>query len=128
MPRHLRLFLPGAIYHVYCRVESVPGETSQLCLLQHFPTPSSIMKWVPGPQFRSDPLQLRICGPGTYKESSLAEQAMAATPPDQLASLVDKISDLKTEATTVHLKCIHDTIEVLDDQQLAKLLELSDKE
>ncbi len=58
-------------------------------------------------------------------ESSLAEQAMAATPPDELAPLVAKISDLKTEATMVHLRCIHDTMEVLDDRQLATLLELS---
>ena len=58
-------------------------------------------------------------------ESSLAEQAMAATPPDQLAPLVDKISDLKTEATMVHLRCIHDTMEILDDRQLATLLDMS---
>ncbi len=58
-------------------------------------------------------------------ESSLAEQAMAATPPDQLASLVDKISDLKTEATMVHLRCIHDTMEILDDRQLATLMDMS---
>ena len=58
-------------------------------------------------------------------ESSLAIQAMAATPPDQLAPLVDKISDLKTEATMVHLRCIHDTMEILDDRQLATLLEIS---
>jgi len=58
-------------------------------------------------------------------ESSLAEQAMAAVPPDHLAPLVDKISDLKTEATMVHLKCIHDTMEILDDRQLATLLDLS---
>jgi len=57
-------------------------------------------------------------------ESSLAEQAMAATPPDQLAPLVDEISDLKTEATMVHLRCIHDTMEILDDRQLATVLEL----
>ena len=58
-------------------------------------------------------------------ESSLAEQAMDAIPPDQLAPLVDKISDLKTEATMVHLRCIHDTIEILDDRQLATLLDMS---
>ena len=58
-------------------------------------------------------------------ESSLAEQAMDATPPDQLAPLVDTISDLKTEATMVHLRCIHDTMEVLDDWQLTTLLDMS---
>jgi Spy/CpxP family protein refolding chaperone len=58
-------------------------------------------------------------------ESSLAEQAMAAVPPDQLAPLVDKISNLKTEATMVHLRCIHDTMEILDDRQLADLLDMS---
>jgi len=58
-------------------------------------------------------------------ESSLAEQAMDATPPDQLAPLVDTISDLKTEATMVHLRCIHDTIEILDDRQLTTLLDMS---
>ncbi len=58
-------------------------------------------------------------------ESSLAEQAMAAVPPDQLAALVDKISDLKTEATMVHLRCIYDTMEILDDRQLASLLDMS---
>ena len=60
-------------------------------------------------------------------ESSLAEQAMAATPPDQLAPLVDKIGDLKTEATMVHLRCIHDTMEILDDRQLATILDMSGK-
>lgn len=58
-------------------------------------------------------------------ESSLAEQAMAAASPDKLAPLVNKISDLKTEATMVHLKCIQDTVEILDDRQLAALLEMS---
>ena len=58
-------------------------------------------------------------------ESSLAEQAMAATPPDQLAPLVDKISGLKAEATMVHLRCIHDTMEILDDRQLATLLDMA---
>ena len=58
-------------------------------------------------------------------ESSLAGQAMAATPPDQLAPLVGKIGDLKTEATMVHLKCIHDTMEILDDRQLATILGMS---
>ena len=58
-------------------------------------------------------------------ESSLADQAMAATPPDQLAPLVNKISDLKTEATMVHLRCIYNTMEVLDDRQLATLLDIS---
>jgi hypothetical protein len=55
-------------------------------------------------------------------ESSLAEQAMAAVPPDQLAPLVAKISGLKTEATMVHLRCIHGTMEILDDRQLTTLL------
>jgi hypothetical protein len=50
---------------------------------------------------------------------------MAATPLDQLSPLVDTISDLKTDATMVHLKCINDTMEVLDDRQLATLLEMS---
>ncbi len=59
-------------------------------------------------------------------ESSLAEQAMKSTPPDQLAPLVDTISGLKTEATMVHLRCIHDTMEVLDDRQLALVLEMSE--
>jgi len=58
-------------------------------------------------------------------ESSLAERAMAAVPPAQLAPLVDKISDLKTEATMVHLRCIHDTMGILDDRQLATLLDMS---
>ena len=58
-------------------------------------------------------------------ESSLAEQAMAGTPPDQLAPLVDKISDLKTEATMTHLRCLHDTMEILDDRQLAIVLDMS---
>ena len=58
-------------------------------------------------------------------ESSLAEQAMDATPPDQLAPLVDTISDLKTEATMVHLRCIYDTVEILDDRQLTTLLDMS---
>jgi len=59
-------------------------------------------------------------------ESSLAVQAMDGTPPDQLAPLVETISGLKTEATMVHLRCIHDTMDILDDQQLTTLLDLSD--
>ena len=42
-----------------------------------------------------------------------------------LAPLVDKISDLKTEATMTHLRCIHDTMEILDDRQLATLLDMA---
>ena len=68
---------------------------------------------------------MSLAGELDQLESSLAEQAMAATPPDQLAPLVDKISDLKTEATMAHLRCIHDTMEVLDDRQLATLLDMS---
>jgi ketosteroid isomerase-like protein len=60
-------------------------------------------------------------------ESSLADQAMAATPADQLAPLVDKISVLKTEATMIHLRCIQDTMEILDERQLAAILEMSEK-
>jgi len=60
-------------------------------------------------------------------ESSLAEQAMAGTPPDELAPLVDKISALKTEATMTHLRCLHDTMEILDDRQLAMVLDRSGK-
>lgn len=59
-------------------------------------------------------------------ESSLAVQAMGGTPPDQLAPLVDTISGLKTDATMVHLRCIHDTMEILDDRQLTTLLEMSE--
>lgn len=61
-----------------------------------------------------------------HLESSLAVQAMDGTPPDQLAPLVDTISGLKTEATMVHLRCIHDTMEILDDRQLTTLLEMSE--
>jgi len=66
-----------------------------------------------------------LAGELNQLESSLAEQAMAATPPDQLAPLVDKISNLKTEATMVHLRCIHDTMEILDDRQVATLLDMA---
>ncbi len=55
-------------------------------------------------------------------ESSLAQQAMEGAPPEQLAPLVDTISTLKTRATMVHLTCLHNTMEVLDDRQLTLLL------
>jgi hypothetical protein len=34
--------------------------------------------------------------------------------------------ETKTEATMVHLRCIHDTMEFLDDRQLALVLEMSE--
>jgi hypothetical protein len=55
-------------------------------------------------------------------ESSLARQAMDGAPPEQLVSLVETISTLKTRATMVHLTCLHNTMEVLDDRQLTLLL------
>ena len=44
--------------------------------------------------------------------------------PDDLASVVQTISKLKTEATMIHLKCLHDTNQVLSQQQLDILLRL----
>ena len=56
-------------------------------------------------------------------ESSLAQKAMGGAPPEQLAPLVETISSLKTRATMIHLTCIHNTMEVLDDRQLTLLVD-----
>ena len=42
--------------------------------------------------------------------------------PDDLDSVVQTISKLKTEATMIHLKCIYDTSQILSQQQLDILL------
>lgn len=100
-------------------------------LKQHWDSPD--LKLTPGQKaalldIRKNTMSavMGLAGELDQLETSLAEEAMAATPPDQLAPLVDKISDLKTEATMVHLRCIYDTMEVLDDRQLNTLLDLSE--
>jgi hypothetical protein len=44
--------------------------------------------------------------------------------PDDLDSVVQTISKLKTEATMLHLKCIYDTSQILNQQQLDILLKM----
>lgn len=44
--------------------------------------------------------------------------------PDELRAVVQDIAMLKTKATMIHLKCIYDTREILNRQQLDLLLRL----
>jgi hypothetical protein len=46
--------------------------------------------------------------------------------PKTLDSKVDQIAKLKAEATKAHLKCIYDTLNILEDEQISFLLPFSD--
>ena len=51
-------------------------------------------------------------------EKQVAAEIFSGKTPDDLRPLVSKIADLKAEATMVHLRCIYDTAEILDQQQM----------
>ncbi len=51
-------------------------------------------------------------------EKQVAEGIFADKAPDQLDDLVQTIAGLKAEATMIHLQCIYDTKQILDQQQL----------
>ena len=57
-------------------------------------------------------------------QKQVTEGIFSGKTPDELSIAVQGIAKLKTEATMVHLKCIHDTSEILNQQQLDLLLRL----
>ena len=57
-------------------------------------------------------------------EEQVAEGIFAEKTPDELQSVVQTIAELKAEATMIHLRCIHKTSNVLDQQQLEFLTNL----
>ena len=57
-------------------------------------------------------------------QEQVAEGIFTGKTPDELRSIVQAISKLKTEATMIQLKCIQDTNRILSQQQLDLLLEL----
>lgn len=60
----------------------------------------------------------------TPLESKVAEGIFAKKTPEELKYLVETIASLKAQATMVHLRCIYNTREVLEEQQLNLLLNL----
>jgi len=58
-------------------------------------------------------------------EQQVAEGIFAGKTPEDLSSVVNKIAEMKTEATMLHLQCISKTSAILDKQQLALLLATS---
>ena len=57
-------------------------------------------------------------------EKQVADGIFAGKTPDELSSTVEAISKLKAEATMVQLRCIYDTSQILDQQQLDLLKNL----
>ncbi len=57
-------------------------------------------------------------------EKQVAEGSLSGKTPDELQSLVQAIAELKAEATMVHLRCIYNTGNILDQQQLDFLYNL----
>ena len=55
-------------------------------------------------------------------QKQVTEGIFIGKTPDELHSIVQAISKLKAEATMIHLKCIFDTSEILNQQQLDILL------
>ncbi len=51
-------------------------------------------------------------------ERQVTEGIFDGKTPDELHALVQTIAGLKAEATMIHLRCIFDTIRILDQQQL----------
>ena len=55
-------------------------------------------------------------------QKQVTEGIFSGKTPDELSIVVQDIAKLKTEATMIHLKCIYDTSEILNQQQLDLLL------
>jgi hypothetical protein len=58
----------------------------------------------------------------THLERQVTEGIFDGKIPAELHSLVKAIAELKAEATMVHLRCVYDTSEILDQQQLEVLI------
>ena len=54
-------------------------------------------------------------------EASIIEALVDGEKPESVSTKVDAVAKLKAEATKVHLKCIADTIEILNDEQMELL-------
>ena len=54
-------------------------------------------------------------------ENQVAEGSHSGKTPEELQSLVQTIAGLKAEATMIHLQCIYNTSNILDQQQLTFL-------
>jgi len=57
----------------------------------------------------------------TGLEQQVVEGSLGGKTPEELRSFVQKIENLKGEATMVHLQCIYNTSKILDQKQLAIL-------
>ena len=57
-------------------------------------------------------------------QKQVTEGIFSGKAPDELSVAVQDIAKLKTKATMIHLKCIYDTSEILNQQQLDLLLRL----
>jgi len=54
-------------------------------------------------------------------EAAIIEALVDGEKPESVSTKVDAVAKLKAEATKVHLKCIADTIEILNDEQMELL-------
>jgi hypothetical protein len=63
----------------------------------------------------------RIGGEIAPLEQQVAEEIFSGKTPEELASTVQRIAELKTEATMLHLQCIYQTGNILNKQQLSFL-------
>ena len=55
-------------------------------------------------------------------ENSIAKKVMSGTTPQSVTSLLQKVSELKIQASVVHFQCIYDTKKILTKEQLDLLL------
>ena len=55
-------------------------------------------------------------------EQQVADGIFADKTPEELQPLVKQVADLKSEATMVHLRCIHETRVILSKEQLKTLM------
>ena len=53
----------------------------------------------------------------TELHKQVTEEIFLGKTPDELSSIIKSISKLKTEATMIHLNCIYNTREILNEQQ-----------
>ena len=57
-------------------------------------------------------------------QKHVTEGIFSGETPDELSAVVQDLAMLKTKATMIHLKCIYDTSEILNQRQLDLLLKL----
>ena len=69
----------------------------------------------------------RIGGEIAPLEKQVAEGIFAGKTPDELGPIVQEIAGMKAEATMLHLRCISNTSEILDKQQLDFLINTAKK-